>query len=160
MAGGPGTWAGLKLSERCGRMVGSSAAPGSATVSKEPHRDRHPRPPRCVHRGRCACRGVAEHHTDCRVTRGDPRRLPAREHPRTVLNLARVRALPTTAGINAALEQVFFDLNVGDDPAFADAPRAAVLQYRADGHRSLSVGDVVELFDRRYVVDRCGFRPI
>ena len=72
----------------------------------------------------------------------------------------RVRALPTTAGINAALEQVFFDLNVGDDPAFADAPRAAVLQYRADGHRSLSVGDVVELFDRRYVVDRCGFRPI
>lgn len=28
----------------------------------------------------------------------------------------RVRALPTTAGINAALEQVFFDLNVGDAP--------------------------------------------
>ncbi|MDH6284029.1 hypothetical protein [Prescottella agglutinans] len=71
-----------------------------------------------------------------------------------------IPALPTTAGINAALEQVFFDLNVGDDPAFVDAPKSAVLKYRADGYRSLSVGDVVELLGRRYAVDRCGFRPL
>ena len=72
----------------------------------------------------------------------------------------RMSVLPTIAGIAAALEQVFFDLNVGDDPAFVATPKAAVLRYRACGHRSLSVGDVVEVLDKRYTVDRCGFRQI
>ncbi|GBF17429.1 hypothetical protein Br6_04835 [Rhodococcus sp. Br-6] len=72
----------------------------------------------------------------------------------------RLPVLPTVAGINAALEQVYFDLNVGDDPAFAPVPKEAVLQYRAAGNRSLSVGDVVEILDRRYAVARSGFCPL
>lgn len=72
----------------------------------------------------------------------------------------RLPVLPTVAGINAALEQVFFDLNVGDDPAFAPVPKEAVLKYREAGNRSLSVGDVVEILDRRYAVARTGFCPL
>lgn len=72
----------------------------------------------------------------------------------------RMQLVPTTVGISAALERVFFDLNVGDDPAFVATPKAAVLQYRAAGHRSLSVGDVVEVHGSWYAVDRCGFRQV
>ena len=57
-------------------------------------------------------------------------------------------------------ERVFFDLNVGDDPTCEAKPKEAVLHYRERGHRSLSVGDVVEMLDGRYAVDRCGFRQI
>lgn len=84
-------------------------------------------------------------------------------HPAHTLELAleyRMPVVPTAVGISAALERVFFDLNVGDDPAFVSTPKDAVLRYRADGHRSLSVGDVVEMHGHRYAVDRCGFRQV
>lgn len=73
----------------------------------------------------------------------------------------KVRTVPTVAGINAALEQVYFDLNVGDDPAFVETPKPEVLRYRRiEGRRSLSVGDVVELLGGRYAVARSGFQRI
>ncbi|NLU64941.1 hypothetical protein HCA61_22140 [Rhodococcus sp. HNM0563] len=72
-----------------------------------------------------------------------------------------VQTIPTVAGINAALEEVFFDLNVGDDPAFVANPKLAVVWYRRiERRRSLSVGDVVELLGRRYAVARSGFQRI
>lgn len=73
----------------------------------------------------------------------------------------KVRTVPTVVGINAALEQVFFDLNVGDDPEFVANPKPEVLRYRRiEGRRSLSVGDVVELLGGRYAVARTGFQRI
>lgn len=64
------------------------------------------------------------------------------------------------AGIAAALEQVWELLNVGDDPAFINPPSPVALRYRARGCRSLSVGDVVEVFDARYAVARFGFQRL
>lgn len=73
----------------------------------------------------------------------------------------KVRTVPTVAGINAALEEVFFDLNVGDDPEFVANPKLAVVWYRRmERRRSLSVGDVVELLGGRYAVARCGFQRL
>lgn len=65
-------------------------------------------------------------------------------------------------GVGALLEQVFFDLNVGDDPLMASEVRDEIRRYRARRNRSLSIGDVVEIHStrRRYVVAPCGFTPL
>ncbi|GGM24097.1 hypothetical protein ACFFX1_10180 [Dactylosporangium sucinum] len=59
----------------------------------------------------------------------------------------------------AICEQVFCTLNVGDDPEFG-TPDARAVAYRAQGHRSLSVGDVVAIDQRFYACARFGFKPI
>src|SRR4051812_34243483 len=60
----------------------------------------------------------------------------------------------TTATVEdeAICEQVFRLLNVGDDPEFNAAIDPRATTYRAQGHRSLSVGDVVAIDDRWYSV--------
>lgn len=66
----------------------------------------------------------------------------------------------TETGVAAALEHVFMLLNVGDDREFMDPPSEVAVRYRARGCRSLSVGDVVEVFGDRFAVASFGFRKL
>jgi hypothetical protein len=56
----------------------------------------------------------------------------------------------------AICEEIFRLLNVGDDPEFG-LPDLRALAYRAQGHRSLSVGDLVTVENRAYACARVGF---
>ena len=53
-------------------------------------------------------------------------------------------------------ERACFLFNVGDDPSFG-TPDELALQYRADGHRSLSVGDLVLVGESCLAVGRFGW---
>lgn len=60
-------------------------------------------------------------------------------------------------------ELIFDLLNIGHDPDFSTTdfrtPDARALAYRADGHRSLAVGDLVTIDNRAYAYARRGFTP-
>ncbi|MBN1172641.1 MAG: hypothetical protein JXA67_10755 [Micromonosporaceae bacterium] len=66
---------------------------------------------------------------------------------------------PATDDDLTVCEQVFRLLNVGDDPEFG-TPDPRALEYRFKGHRSLSVGDVVDVDGRYYACARFGFTAI
>jgi len=65
-----------------------------------------------------------------------------------------IPAPESAAAVAAALEDIFVQLNVGGDlvPA-ADY----TLEYRAAGHRSVSVGDVLVIGECAFTVARFGF---
>lgn len=63
------------------------------------------------------------------------------------------------SGPDAALEQVFHLLNVGDDPTFG-TPDPQAVAYRAARNRSLSVGDVVVLDGAAFAVASCGYEQV
>jgi hypothetical protein len=75
------------------------------------------------------------------------------------LALAFEMTVPAAVCDVEACEQVFFLLNVGDDPAFG-TPDPRALEYRLKGHRSFSVGDIVTIDDRAYACAGFGFTPI
>jgi len=56
-----------------------------------------------------------------------------------------------------ALEDVYVQLNVGGELV---EPCAYTVDYRAAGHRSLSVGDVVVIGETAFAVARFGFDPV
>ena len=76
------------------------------------------------------------------------------------LTLAYNTTIMATMPDDAICEQVFRLLNVGDDPEFNAVIDPRATTYRAQGHRSLSVGDVVAINHRWYSVDRVGFSAI
>lgn len=53
-------------------------------------------------------------------------------------------------------ERAFFLFNVGDDPSFGTPDELAV-EYRRNGHRSLSVGDLVLVGESCLAVGRFGW---
>lgn len=53
----------------------------------------------------------------------------------------------------AALELIFRELNLEPTVDWSE-------RYRADGHRSLSVGDVVVLGETAWAVASCGWNPV
>ena len=61
------------------------------------------------------------------------------------------------AAVYAALEVVFKQLNVGGDLLVATTWTE---KYRADGNRSLSVGDVVTIGESAYAVGRFGWDKV
>src|SRR3954469_22676817 len=77
------------------------------------------------------------------------------------LTLAFSTAIMATGEDATICEQVFRLLNVGDDPEFNAVVDPRAVAYRAQGHRSLSIGDVVSISgharDRWYAVARTGF---
>jgi hypothetical protein len=63
-------------------------------------------------------------------------------------------ALPDHHAIEALLEEIFAELNI-DSPVESWA-----IEYRNEGNRSLSVGDVVTVGEQAWSVERDGFTPV
>lgn len=63
--------------------------------------------------------------------------------------------------ITAALSEAFEAFNILDDPYYADHPaHEEAVAYRRTAGRSLSVGDMVVLGERTYVVQRFGWAEV
>ena len=73
------------------------------------------------------------------------------------LTLALTTTIMASADDTTICRRVFELLNVGDDPERNTVIDPRVVAYRSEGHRSLSVGDVIAIADRWYAVDRVGF---
>lgn len=67
----------------------------------------------------------------------------------------------TLTDLHTIADHAFFLFNVGDDPAMTGgAPDPRAIAYRAAGHRSLSVGDLVIVGETALAVASCGFDPV
>lgn len=67
----------------------------------------------------------------------------------------------TPADLHTIAEHAFFLFNVGDDPDMTGgAPDPRAIAYRAAGHRSLSVGDLVTVGETALAVASCGFDTV
>jgi hypothetical protein len=57
-------------------------------------------------------------------------------------------------------EEIFDLLNVGHGPTWHNPPDPRAVAYRAQGNRSLSVGDLIAIRTCFYAVNSAGFEPV